>query len=243
MRFGSQIPQGTHAIEDVQLTRPRALGIDHRIECRRRFRQSGEHRRLGGAYLLERFAEVDLRRRRKTVSALPQEYLVDIDLEDLVLAERRFDLERKQGFVKLANVGLFTRDEEIARHLHRDGRRALLLSGAGHIRNRGAQDAKGIDATVLIKAVIFRRQDRLFHHHRHVVKANDIAPFFAELPDEESFGAEYSQWNLRLIVRQGVDRWQARISPSDGKRNDQQTDGERCENQSENPLYPADGHD
>ena len=46
--FGSQIPQTAHAIQDVLLAGAGALWVDHRVECRGRFGQTGQHRRFSG---------------------------------------------------------------------------------------------------------------------------------------------------------------------------------------------------
>src|SRR2546425_12275948 len=83
--------------------------------------------------LLERFAEVDLRRGGKAVSALPQINLVHVELEDLVLGEAVLDLEGEEHFVELARGGFLRGEEKVARHLHRDGAGALAAAAADEV--------------------------------------------------------------------------------------------------------------
>ncbi|EWS57103.1 hypothetical protein X551_00045 [Methylibium sp. T29] len=124
--FLGQVAVLVHPLDDVllPLSRPRRIG--DRVVGRRRLRQTCEHGRLGGRHVLQRLAEVDLRGGRETVGALPQIDLVHVDLEDLVLAELAFDLQRQQDLVHLADEGLLGRQVEVACHLHRDRRGTLL---------------------------------------------------------------------------------------------------------------------
>src|SRR5438105_1341359 len=88
--------------------------------------------------------EVDVRRRSEAVRPLPEEDLVDVELEDLVLGEIRLDLEGQQHFRELAGERLLAREEERARHLHGDGAGALappLQVGDGRARYAGIVDA------------------------------------------------------------------------------------------------------
>ncbi|MCM2332595.1 MAG: hypothetical protein NDI82_01460, partial [Anaeromyxobacteraceae bacterium] len=114
-----------HAAQDVALAQLRTLRIHHRIEARRRFRQSCEHRCFGNADVLQRLAIVDVGSGGETIGTLPQVYLVDVELKDLILAEIVLDFESQQHLVELSRQGFFGRKEEVAGHLHGDGRRTL----------------------------------------------------------------------------------------------------------------------
>ena len=154
---------------------------------------------------------------REAVCALAEKNLVDINLENLVLGQRRFDAQRQQCLVKLAGVGFFAGNEEVARHLHRDGGCALLAARAGDVGQRRAQDANRVDAAVLIEAVILGGQNRLFHDHRHVGKAHQVAPLFAKFANQEIVGAVNAQRNFGLVVGKRVDRRQTRVGPCHGE--------------------------
>jgi hypothetical protein len=114
-----------HAVDDVELAHGRALRVGDRVVGRGCLRQAGQHGCLGGRQRLERLAKVDLARGREAVGALPEIDLVHVELEDAVLRQRAFDLQREQDFVNLACERFFRRKVKVARYLHRDGRCAL----------------------------------------------------------------------------------------------------------------------
>ena len=160
--------------------------------------------------VLQLLAEVDLRRRREAVRALAQVDLVHVELEDLVLGQGLFDLPGQQRFVDLALQGLFAGQEEVARHLLRDGRGALARA-AGQVVQRGAHDADVVDAAMLVEAVVLDRQHRLFHDLRDVLDAHQVAPLLAEFADQHVVGGKDPQRNLRPVVGQRIERRQVRI--------------------------------
>ena len=96
-----------HPAQDVLLTKSGALWIDYRVIGGRGFGQSGEHRSFGNCQVAQLFSEVDLGGCAETVGALPEINLVDVELENLILAEVVLNFEREQGFVELSGVGLF----------------------------------------------------------------------------------------------------------------------------------------
>jgi hypothetical protein len=122
--------------------------------------------------LLQRLAEIDLRRGGEAVGALAEVDLVDVDLENLVLGEVVLDLEGEQRLVDLARQGLLAGQEEIARHLHGDGAGALALAATGEVGVGGAQHAERVDAGMLVEALVLGREDGLLHRRRHVLDAH-----------------------------------------------------------------------
>src|SRR3546814_3559807 len=73
---------------------------------------------------VELLAVVELRRRGDAVGAVAKERLVQVQLEDLVLAQLALHLHRQQHFGELAGVGYLGAEEEMARDLLGDGRPA-----------------------------------------------------------------------------------------------------------------------
>jgi hypothetical protein len=204
-------PEFVHPPQHVLLTQPRALRIDHRIEGRGSLGQTSQHRRFGQRQFAERLAEIDLRGRGETVGTLSEEDLVDVQLEDLVLAQIVLDLERQQRFVELAGIGLFRRKEEVLRHLLGNRRCPLPLAAAHQVGVQGAQDALRIDAAVLIEALVLGGQDRLLHDRRNVLDADHRAPLLAELAEQVAIGRIDAQRHLRPIVGQDLQRRQVRV--------------------------------
>ena len=94
LRVGDEF-QFVHATQDVQLAGPGALWINHGVIGRRRLGQAGQHRRLGDIHLGQGLAVVDLRGRGEPVRALPQENLIDVQLEYFVFGKAGLDLVGK----------------------------------------------------------------------------------------------------------------------------------------------------
>ena len=84
-----------HTPQHILLTQAGAFRIDYRIERRRSFRQACKHCSFGNGDVRQRFAEVNERCCAKTIGTLSEVNLVDIQLENLILAQILFDLESK----------------------------------------------------------------------------------------------------------------------------------------------------
>jgi len=91
-----------HAREHVLAAFLRRLGVADGIELRGRLGQPREQRRLGQRERLHRLAEIGLRCGGEAIGALPEVDLVEVELEDLILAQFALDLEGEQDLVELA---------------------------------------------------------------------------------------------------------------------------------------------
>src|ERR1700760_1928043 len=80
--------------------------------------------------------------------------LVEIELEDLLLAEFPFQRERQDHLAKLAREGPAVGQEDVARELLGDGRSALHVRMAGRVDVERAGDADRVDADVVIEAAV-----------------------------------------------------------------------------------------
>ncbi len=94
-----------HALEHIVLTDAGPARIDHRVVGRGCLGQAGQHGGLGGTHFVQRLAEVNLGCRREAVGSLAKVDLIDVELEDLILGQRCFDLERQQRLVDLSRPG------------------------------------------------------------------------------------------------------------------------------------------
>ena len=218
------VSQFPHAAQHVLLALARALRISNRVVSRRRFRQPGKYRCLPQSQLVERLAEVDLGCRRKPVGALPQVYLIDVELEDLVLREVVLDFERQQRFIELARKRFLGGKEEIPGHLHGDRACALFASPLGEVGVGRAGDAEVVDSRVLIKPFVLRSKDRVLELLRNLLDRNERAALLAELADLRTLRGVNPHGYLGLIVRKYFKRRQIRIR----KRNDQANQKRAC---------------
>ena len=168
-------------------------------------------------------AVVDLGGSRKAVGALAKVDLVDVYLEYFVLGEVVLDLEGEQGLIDLARQGFFRGKEEVARHLHGDGRGPLLLATIDEIGIRCAQDAQRVDAGMLVKALVFGGEDRLLHDGGHFLDTDEIAALFAEFADQVAVGGKDAQGDFGPVIGKHIDRRQLGV----GKDEDDSRQGER----------------
>ena len=68
------------------------------------------------------------------------------------------------------------------------------------------------------------------------MQAEKIAMFFAELADEDSFGAINTQGNLRFVIGEGVNRRQLGIHNGKDNKTDTNSAGKTCQTDSETPT-------
>ena len=148
-----------HAAQHILLAHGGARRIDHRVVCGRRLRQARQHRGLSQAERVQRLAVVGPCGHCKAISALAEVDLVDVELEDLVLAQFALDLECKQDLVELAVIGLLAREEEVACNLHGDRRCALAAPARGQVGEGSAGDAQRINPGMLVEALVLRGED------------------------------------------------------------------------------------
>src|SRR5258706_15556821 len=114
----SNVAKLVHSTQDILLPLPRTLRICNGIVERRCLGQAGEQGAFREAQLVERLVEINLRGGAETIGALPEVDLIDVQLENLLLAEAVLDLEGEQRFVELAVERFFRGEKEVARHLH-----------------------------------------------------------------------------------------------------------------------------
>ncbi len=113
------LTQLEHAREDVVASLECALGIGDGVVAGRRLRNAGQHRRLGGGELVELLVVIKRGRGRDAVGAVTEKDLIQIQIEDLILRQGSFDLQREQDLGELALEGLLRAEQEVAGHLHR----------------------------------------------------------------------------------------------------------------------------
>jgi hypothetical protein len=209
-----------HAIDDVALAPRGTLRVDDRVVRRRRLGQAGEHRRLGDGDVLERLAEIDFAGRGESVGALPERDMVHVDLENLVLAEQAFDLQRKQHLVDLASKCFLGREIEIARDLHRDRRCTLCGVTFAEVGEAGAKRADIVDTLVLVEARVLDREDGVLHDLRDLRDRHEAAPLFAEFTEENAVRREDAHRQLRPVVGEAVDLGQVGVGHRQRDRRD-----------------------
>ncbi len=232
------VVQVAHALQDVLLADLGALGVHHRVVRRRRLGQPGQHRGFGQGDVLHVLAEVDLLGAGKAVGALAEVDLVHVQLEDLVLRQAGLDLVGQQHLVDLARIRLLAGEEEVARHLHGDGRGALRQA-AVQVGQPRAQHADEVDAAVLIEAVVLDGEHGALHHVGHLRDRHEAAALLAEFADQDVVGGVDPQRNLRAVVGDGVQRRQVGRGDQQGVAQQQRPHDPHGDEQAKHPQDQA----
>ena len=147
---------------------------------------------------------------------MAEENLVDVDFQNLVFIEVLLDFQRQQCLVELAPKGAFARQEKVARHLHGNRGSPLTTPARSDVADRRAQHADRIDATVCVKAGIFRGEDCFLQYIRYLRNIYDRTPFLAELAQQRAIRSIDAHRNAGAVVREAFQRRQLRPGVGDG---------------------------
>ena len=200
-----------HATKHIGTTQQGARHVVDRIAGGRKFRQRCQHRALGLGQLVQGLAVIELGGSGNAVGAIAEETLVEVKLEDLVLAQRILDAEGEEDLGQLARIGDFRAQEELPGHLLGDRAATGHMLAAGRCdQPHRTQDAGDIDAGMTVEIRVFRRQHRIFEAIRHIAHVDGDAPCFAECGHQLAIRREYLQRYLQLHIAQRFGRRQAR---------------------------------
>ena len=137
----------------------------------------------------------------------PERNFVEIEFEDLLLGQHRFDAHRQDHFLDFARHGIFVADQQVLRHLLGNGRSAARArSGAvfGGIIDRCAGKAGHIDPVVRKERFVLGRQKRADQGPRKIDKAQLHAPFARIGRYDLAVGTAHHRGQRRLIRQQLV---------------------------------------
>ena len=148
-----------HAPEDDEAASARRVEVRPRRVGRRRADDAGDHRGFAERQLRCRLAEQLLRHRLDAVDAAAQVHAIEVELEDLFLGQEDLEHHGQRRFLRLAGERARVGEVERARELLRDGAAALFAGARSQVEDGGAGDGDGIDAGVVVEAVILDGDD------------------------------------------------------------------------------------
>ena len=243
VRLGpADIAQFGHAREDVVVAaHPRALRIAERVAAGRELGDAGQGGGLVQGQLVQRLAVIELGGGGHAVGAVAEETLVEVELQDLVLAELAFHLHRQQHFRELAPEAVFGAQEELLGHLLGDGRtagHALLATGLGQQPHR-AGHAVDVDAVVFVEIGVLCGQERLLHPGRDLRDVHRIAAHFAEQAHQAPVRCIHVHRFLQFGVAQALHVRQARADHVHEDAEHQQSDQAKCDRAQQKPAQQA----
>ena len=147
-----------------------AIGMAVGAVVRRPLGQARQH----GAFLQSqgggRFAEVITRRQLDPPRAAAEIDRVEIEFQDLGLAQGALQPRRHNDLAHLALIGDVVADQQVLHDLLGDGRTALGSAGAREVRHHGANEAALVDALMLVKALVLGCDERLLDVDRNILQ-------------------------------------------------------------------------
>ncbi len=153
----------------------RALNLSCRRIIRRRLDEAGEHRGFDQCYVARGFTEIALGRRFDAEGARAEINAVEVDLEDLVLAQLVLEPHRKHRFFELALVGTLRRQEGDFGELLGDCRTALDDAVRLHVGHECAAHTDEVDGAMVIVSMILDREDGERQVARHLRERDEAA--------------------------------------------------------------------
>ncbi len=195
-----------------------SVGMTIRAQPARRLRQHRQQRRLGARQLAGRLAQVRPRRRLDAFDRTTERRMVEIQVEDLRLAQVRLQLQRAEHLHELAVEGMRDRLND-PRHLH--GQRGTARDDAAVAKAAGetTQQRIRIHAGMAVEPAVLVGQQRPQVQRRHLLRGGRVTPHAV---------AVGKRAQRRAVARQhhraaGVGRGQAqREQPVEQQRRNQQ---------------------
>ena len=140
--------------------------------------------------MINGFREVDPGRIGNAVGTGAQIDVVEVLVEDLVLAQLALELESQRCLLGLTHQGAVLGQKDDPGQLLGDGARSLLHLAAGNIGDQGAADADDVDAVVLIEAGVFRCDEGVLDQLRHLAQGDLLARGRPQLLQHITVGRE-----------------------------------------------------
>ncbi|MNU90565.1 hypothetical protein D3C71_804350 [compost metagenome] len=230
-----------HALQHIVVTTlAGALRVGDRVARGRELGDAGQRGHLVQVQFAQLLAVVELGGGGHAVGAVAEETLVQVQLEDLVLAQLGLDLARQQDLGQLAGVAVLGAEEELAGHLLGDGGATghALVVGGGQQPHR-ATDALVVHAAVLVEAGILGSQERLLQLLRHVLHGDGGTPGLTEHRHQLAVGSVDVHRLLHFHVAQGLHVGKLGrngvVQAANGGRSDQRQD----QDNKKDPAQPA----
>src|SRR5262245_27396688 len=117
---------------------------------------------------IRRLAEIAARRHLDAPGAAAEINGIEIELEDLPLAQRVLDARRHDHLADLALIGQVFAHQQVLDDLLGDGRAAMWAARRGEIADEGTDQATLVDPPMLIKTSVLGREKGLLHVLRDV---------------------------------------------------------------------------
>ena len=174
-----------------------------------RFRQPGQERSLGQREPARGHSEIVAGGRLDAARAVAEVDVVQIQLEDLVLAEPVLDLvghpDLEQLAAERALAGGDALRKGVARELHRQRARSFFVTPGLQVREQGADDPAQVDGAVLVEALVLGGEEGLRHVARKRPQRHDLARHGSEVGELAAAPVEQDRRTSWLVRREAPD--------------------------------------
>ena len=229
-----------HAVQDVSAAIVRGGEVAARVVATRALDQAGKHRGFGDGQALRVLPEVGTRGLADAPGAAAEIDLVQIEIEDLVLAEVLFDLPREDDLAHLAAIGPLGGEQEALHHLLGDGRGAARDALGEEVVDRGARDRDEIDPLVLEEGAVLGGHEGELDVARDLVDRDEPALLGVVLTDQLAIAVVDLAYDGRVIVVEAVEVGQVADQPDvDRQRADRCSSGHDREHHEGDPDPPG----
>ena len=171
----SDEPGLKHAVEHHTASFPGQFGIHQRRVHRGGWGQACDQGGLRKIELVGRLGEVDPGGIGQAVGAGAEINVVEVLLENLLLAELTFELVSQGRFLELARQRAVLTKKHCAGQLLGDCAGSFSNSALADVSHHGSSDSPEIHAVVVVEAAIFRSDEGLLHQQRHLPRLDFFA--------------------------------------------------------------------
>ena len=190
-----------HSPQDEVAPRQRPRRAVDRVAAFGLLQNAGQHGQLGDVQLGGGLAVIGVRGRLHPVGVLAERHDVHVQRQDLVLAERVLDVQRREHLLEFADEHLLAAEGDHLGELHGDGARA-----GAHVGRDQAHDVVGqrdeVYAEVPVEALVLGVDESAQEVLRHVLERDGNEPP-AELGDQGAVRRVDAQGRLVAVMSVG----------------------------------------
>ena len=135
------------------------------------------------------FAEISLGGGLHAIGAGAEINLIQIEFQDFILGILFFNLKCDDRFLHFAFPGSLLCQKCILRQLLRDRATAFRYAAGRNVDPDSAQDRTGIDPGMLVKAIVFQRNESILQIFRHLGQRNR-QPVFHCVQNSDQFSVD-----------------------------------------------------
>ena len=169
---------------------PRCCPIGPRRQPIWAFDDAGERRAFYQRHLACRFIEITAGGCLRPIESAPEINSVQIQLHDFLFVVSLLDAFREVDFEKFPTISLFLERKTVARELLGDRACTLSHVAGDKIFEGGPHDAGRIVAAMLIKFVVFHRDNGVYQIARQLIVGNGLAVLDVDLAEDFSVPIE-----------------------------------------------------